>query len=438
MNKSILFILIFAVIMISCKKTVAPDTTNAVDLGARDDLYTFMNDYYLWYKVMPTVVKDNYKDPYELLDAMMYKTLDRWSFVMTYDEFIAQYTGTFVGHGIRIGLDHSSQTRIVQIYNKADLYKHGVRRGWIVKTLNGTALAPIFIAGNATAYNNLIGPSQAGWSNTFVFQTPEGKDSSITTSKSTFTLNTVLAMDTLHLGSGITGHLVFDEFFTPANTELDSAFTYFRNCNITNLIVDLRYNGGGDMSILTNMASYLVGSGHQNATFLLLSYNDKHTDRNTSYIFNSAITPVNVSKIVFITSRYTASASEDLINGLTPFFNASGTNLVTLGDTTNGKPVGMLGKQYGTYYYFFPITFNVVNSALHGDFFSGISPGKYVPDDVTHDFSDRNETCYKEALYYLEHGTFSSKSAYLTGRSVQFSEKAEKLNNAFVIERGRK
>jgi hypothetical protein len=104
MNKSILYILILAMIMISCKKKIAPDTTNTIDLGARDDLYSYMNDYYLWYKIMPTVVKDNYKDPYTLLDAMMYKTLDRWSFVMTYDEFVAQYTGTFVGHGIGLGL----------------------------------------------------------------------------------------------------------------------------------------------------------------------------------------------------------------------------------------------------------------------------------------------------------------------------------------------
>jgi len=82
---------------------------------ARDYLYTTMNDVYFWYKLMPVVVKDNYTDPYTLLEAMRYKTLDRWSFIQTYDEYTAMFSGSFVGHGIRMGLDPSNKVRIVQI-----------------------------------------------------------------------------------------------------------------------------------------------------------------------------------------------------------------------------------------------------------------------------------------------------------------------------------
>ena len=56
---------------------------------------TAMNQYYLWYNLMPVVVKTDYKDPYELLDAMRYKTLDRWSFVQTYSQYQAQSAGKF-------------------------------------------------------------------------------------------------------------------------------------------------------------------------------------------------------------------------------------------------------------------------------------------------------------------------------------------------------
>ena len=161
---------------------------------------------------MPVVTKENYHGPYELLEAMRYKKLDRWSYVQDYDDYLAQSQAIFVGHGIRIGLDGTNKTRIAQIYNNSPMYPFGVRRGWIIKKLNGTDLAPIFLAGDGAAYRDLIGPSQAGVTNTFLFVTPEGKDSIITTTKSTFTLNTVLHFDTLVLKTGVTGHLVFEQF----------------------------------------------------------------------------------------------------------------------------------------------------------------------------------------------------------------------------------
>ena len=77
---------------------------------ARDSLYYIMKEWYYWYNIpecnsVTVANKENYKDPYELLEAMRYKTLDRWSFVADYDEFLAEMQGTFVGHGFRIGLD---------------------------------------------------------------------------------------------------------------------------------------------------------------------------------------------------------------------------------------------------------------------------------------------------------------------------------------------
>lgn len=123
--KKLIFILSLIVIgFISCKKDVAPvvvPPTTAQE--ARDYLYTQMNQYYLWYDHMPVVVKENYKDPYELLDAMMYKTLDRWSFIQTYTEYQDQTTGSFVGHGISMGLDGTTnQVRIVHNSTRIHLY----------------------------------------------------------------------------------------------------------------------------------------------------------------------------------------------------------------------------------------------------------------------------------------------------------------------------
>jgi carboxyl-terminal processing protease len=437
MKKLIIIFFITIAIISSCKKDVTPAVVKTVttdsltaDEQARDYLYAAMNQYYLWYNLMPVVVKSDYKDPYTLLDAMRYKTLDRWSFVQTYDEYVAQSQGSFVGHGISLGLDPANQVRIAQIYNNSPLYALGVRRGWIVKKLNGTDLAPVFIAKDAATYNQLIGASTAGVTNTFLFQTPAGKDSTIVSTKAAFTLNTVILADTLHLKSGITGHLVFDEFIPPSNAELQTAFAYFSLNNINNLIVDLRYNGGGDLSVLQNMASYVAGAAKYNTTFLTLTYNDKNTQYNVSYPFKQVNYPLTISKLIVITTRGTASASEDFINGLKP-----GLEVTTIGDTTNGKPVGMNGFLYKTAYAFFPITFNVVNSAGQGDFFKGFVPAKYVRDDITHDWNNRDEACLKEAIYYLENGTVSSKSLNLNqpSRTIVFPENPSKNNNAYII-----
>ena len=430
--KKLLIILFLATVgFLSCKKDIPPAIiAPTVDEKARDYLYDAMNQDYLWYSLMPVVVKTNYKDPYELLDAMMYKTLDRWSFIQTYNQYQAQSQGSFVGHGISMGLDLTkTAVRIAQIYNKSPLYKKGVRRGWIIKKLNGTPLAQVFIDKDSATYNHLIGKSQAGITNTFLFQTPAGKDSTIISTKAAFILNTVILSDTLHLKSGVTGHLVFDQFIPPSNHELDSAFTFFKQNNITDLIVDLRYNGGGDMNVLTNLASYIAGAAKFNTTFLKSTFNDKNTISDKSFKFNTVSSPLILKKMVVITTRGTASASEDLINGLKPVLDVR-----CIGDTTNGKPVGMIGIQYKTDYMFFPITFSLVNSADQGGFYAGFVPDKYVPDDITHDWKDRNESCLSEAIYYMEHGNVSAKGLYIGQKqpSVIFSEKPQN-NNAYII-----
>ena len=167
---------------------------------ARDSLYDLMNQWYYWYNLMPVVTKENFSDPYKLMDTMRYKPLDRWSFVADYDEFNAEMQGEFVGHGFRIGLDDAGIARIAMIYSQSPLYKDGVRRGWIVKKIGDHEIAPILQSGNAAAYADAIGPSTAGITNIFLFQNPiDGKDVTISSTKSNFILNTVLLYETIQL-----------------------------------------------------------------------------------------------------------------------------------------------------------------------------------------------------------------------------------------------
>jgi hypothetical protein len=426
MKKISYFLILFMLIAGSCKKHVPVASTGVTPAEATDSLYNIMELYYYWYNLMPTVNEEDYSDPYSLLEAMRYKTLDKWSFVADYDEFNNEMAGGFVGHGIRIGLDQDSVARIAMIYNNSPLYASGVRRGWIIKQLNGVDLAPVLLANDTATYNRLIGPSTAGIRNTFLFEKPSGSDTSITTAKASFMVNSVLLYDTLNLKTGVAGHLVFDSFITPSEEELATAFIYFKSMNINELILDLRYNSGGYLYIAEELASYIAGNGPTGTTFLQLTYNNKLQAYNETVPYITTSYPMSIPKLVVITTRLTASASESVMNGLIPVMP-----VISIGDTTDGKPVGMNGWSCGDKYWFWPITFKIVNSAGNGDYFSGIAPEKEAIDDITHDFSDRNEQCLNEAISYLETGSFSKGAVNFT-RSARFGEKPAWMNNAFM------
>jgi len=436
MKKLFFTAIIFFTLFVSCKKDdVEPADSGVTPEMARDSLYYIMKEFYYWYDKpeaasINTTNKGNYNDPYELLEAMRYQELDRWSFVADYDEFNEEMQGSFVGHGFRIGVDGSGNARILMIYNNSPLYANGVRRGWIVLKINNVEVAPILIAEDGQAYSNLIGPSQAGITNIFLFKKPDGTEVTISSTKASFTVNTVLASEILQLSSGPTGHIVFESFITPAVNELATAFANFKANNIKDLILDLRYNSGGYLNIAQTLASYIAGDARKGSAFAKLSYNNKHQDENYTFPFIATPYSLGLSRIVVITTRSTASASESVMNGLKPFVN-----VVSIGDTTNGKPTGMNGWPIGEKYYMWPVTFKMVNSLDEGDYFDGIYPTKVMPDDFTRDFTDINELCLKEAIHYLETGSVSAKAASPFSRYPQFSEKPEWMNNVFIREK---
>ena len=399
-----LFLGIVLITALSCEKNNDPVSTEVTPAMARDTLYYIMKDWYYWYDKMPNVTKENYADPYEILDALKYKTLDRWSYVMDYDDYMSESQGAFVGHGFRIGLDRDGRARIVLIFKNSQLYSSGVRRGWIVKKINDVEVAPL-LKNDLPAYSALVGPATADITNTFLFEKPDGSELTVSATKSTFTINSVLHYDTLHLKSGVTGHIVFEEFISPSETELAAAFSYFKTNNVNNIILDLRYNAGGLVSVAQSLASYIAGNGKAGTVFVKLSYNNKRQAYNSTYNFKTTSYPIAAPKVAFITTRITASASELIINSIKPF-----TQISVIGDTTRGKPMGMNGWFCAKKYAYFPITFKTVNSLNEGEYYDGFAPDKLASDDITHDFKDRKEACLKEAISWIENGTFSSGS----------------------------
>lgn len=430
MKKLVLIISAVLLLIVSCKKDeeITPGNNEITAIQARDLLYTIMNANYLWYDHIPPVKKEDYEGPAELMNAMIYKPIDKWSIVVDYEEFTSEMAGEFVGHGISIRIDDSDKARIAMIFRESPLYREGVRRGWIVKSVNGTDIAPIIISGDRAAYNNVMGASVAGVKNVFVFGLPDGSERTISSTKSSFVYNSVLHFDTLHLKSGIAGHIVFDSFIATSVDSLTKAFKFLKEQGVKDLILDLRYNPGGYFNGAVALASFIAGSNvSASDVFAKLEFNDKKTSENMSYMFKNTPYPLNINRLAVITTSATASASEVVINGLEPYMSVA-----IIGDTTYGKPVGMGGWEYGKKYIFYPVTFRVLNKNNVGDFFDGLPPDIRVPDDITHDFSDRDELCLKEAISYLETGLVGRKGVPLFYSRPQIQERPTWMNNIFL------
>jgi C-terminal processing protease CtpA/Prc len=408
MKKVLLISMLVIPVLFGCRKDPQPVDEYTSEERARDGLYDLMKYVYLWYNTMPTVKASDYAGPEEIMEALRYTPKDRWSFVADFESFMASMQGSFVGHGIRLSLDPANNVRVVSLYEGSDLWPRGVRRGWIVKKINGTDIAPIFISGDNTAYNNLLGSATAGITNTFTFLNPEGQELTYTSTKASFTINSVTASKILDLPGGKTGYLCFETFIDPSEQELNEAFANFKANNITDLIIDLRYNTGGYMDIAQQLSSLVLTWDDTTKVCYKLTYNNLvGPEWNESYKFIRTESPLGLSRVVFITTRSSASASEVVINSLKPYIDVR-----LVGDTTHGKPAGMniWGFPFPSetdpnpdyQYVFAPITFEYLNASDEGRFYEGLAPDVLAADDITHDFGDPEETSLKAAIGVLE------------------------------------
>lgn len=437
MKKILLITALLIPMVFSCKKEPEPEPiVPTLEEQARDGLYDLMKVVYLWYDKMPTVKVSDYAGPEALLEAMRYLPRDKWSFVSNYDDFMNMMGGSFVGHGISLALDPGNQVRIVSIYHNSDLWPQGVRRGWIVKAVNNIPIAPIFIAGDNTAYNNLMGPSTAGITNNFLFVKPDGTEVTFSSTKASFTINSVTSATILDLPGGKTGYLCFETFIEPSEQELNDAFAYFKANNITDLIIDLRYNRGGYLNIAQQLASLVMGAADTTKVCYKLKYNNQvAADWNESYNFTRTQSPLGLNRVVFITTGSTASASEVVINSLKPYVTVK-----LVGTTTAGKPTGMnlwgfpfptSSNQNPDYQYVFaPVTFEYVNALDQGAFYDGITPDVLANDDITHDFGDPEELSLKAAIAVLE-GTKAASALPIVGNKI-YSEGNQLPANLFL------
>lgn len=242
---------------------------------------------------------------------------------------------------------------------------------------------------------------------TFTFLKPDGTSVDIQLNASTYPQQTVYLDSIYTIGAKTIGYMVLNSFLgdtSQINNDFQRVMNIFSNKNVTDIIVDLRYNGGGYVSVQEKLADYLAPASTNDKLMMKETFNDKHQSYNTTLNFKKAGT-LNPTHIFFIVSQSTASASELLINNLKPYMDVK-----LIGPTnTDGKPVGFFPLSAGDWYVF-PVSFRSTNSANAGGYFNGFTPDAITADGLDKDWGDVTESCLAKAIKYITTGAFIAQA----------------------------
>ena len=193
---------------------------------------------------------------------------------------------------------------------------------------------------------------------------------------------------------------MYNGFYPNYDSQLNDAFGSLKSQGITDLVLDLRYNGGGSVQTATRLASMITGQ-FTDKVFSKQRWNDKINayfesedpgalnNLFTSTIEGTAVNSLNLTKVYILTTKSTASASELVINGLKPYID-----VVQIGDITTGKNVGSItiydsptfGKENRNpnhRYAMQPIVLKIVNADDFGDYFNGLTPTYSLKENIT-------------------------------------------------------
>ena len=209
---------------------------------------------------------------------------------------------------------------------------------------------------------------------------------------------------------------------------MNEAFTFFQSEGIDELVVDLRYNGGGSLGIAFLLEELVGGSDIEEKLLGRIIYNENHTDDNVDFGTEGNDLSVDVERLFFITTGASASASEMVINGMFPY-----KEVVTIGTTTAGKPVGMSVFQSEEYdIALAPVTFKLLNASDQGDYFNGIPADYEVVDDIYHGWGNPEEACLKAALDIIRgNDVIALKSMQLQPKGLPLKRGLQEITGAY-------
>jgi carboxyl-terminal processing protease len=363
-------------------------------------LRDFMNDQYFWYdrQGAPNEAATSI-DQY--FTSLLYPVVDRYSFSQNTQQFLQFFAaGRRTGYGYALAWADAAQTvlkvRFVEALSPVGLA--GLRRGETIVSIDGFTPAQIVAGASAVV-------TTAGVPRNFVVRDSGGVQRAFSVTSADFALSPVSHTAVLTATNGArVGYIAYQEFIASGAAAMGAAINNFRAAGVTEVVLDLRYNGGGSTTQARDLASMLGGSTLNGRTFAQFRFNAKYAANNVSQAFTSSLATLpaapleNLSRLFVITAGGTASASEMVINGLRPYMP-----VITIGATSFGKPYGSQPRDAcGTTYS--AISLEVANSLGDANFANGFAPTCAMSDDLTRELGDPAELRIGAALSYVANG----------------------------------
>lgn len=394
---------------------------------------TFMDTTYLWYQDIPQVDPAGYtaaaygNSVYKALDAYFRalkttkttasgKLVDQFSFTANTADLVKQQSGIASGFGMRrtpvLSVSPRS-VRVLYVEQGSPAQIAGVQRGDTITSVDGVDINDPSAAGlNAILAG--LNPAVAGKITVLGLQAPGTATRIVSvTSSNNIAVTPVSLTTTFVMGSDTVGYLSLNSFnVNSAEKQLADAVGQLKAANINELVLDLRYNGGGYIALSSQLAWMIGDTNLADKTYEKTICNDKNpfaicnapgvfqqTSVGLSVATGQALPQLNLKRVFVLTSSNTCSASESLINGLTPFVK-----VVQIGGTTCGKPYGFyFTPNCGTSYA--AMQLKGVNAVGFGDYADGIAPTCQVGDDLTKQRGDPAELMLAGALKYISTGS---------------------------------
>ena len=470
MRKIFYFLAVISIVSLAaCKKDKPGGGDNNTDDGSgppatgtvldklRDSVYLYPKETYLWYNQLPSY-KNFQPRNYVSADTItgLNNEVDKLSQYAInpatkkpYEDYFGSGTAKYSfiddgavsnelgGNGGDFGFSVFYPTdpdlRVKYVYPGSPAASAGIKRGYKITKINGRTDLTYDNGGSTTQF--VINAYANSKTISMTLTKYDGNSIDVTLNTAKYTINPVITYKTFAVSVGVSsitaGYMVFNSFTdkTNAGPKLLEAITSFTSSShISELIVDLRYNGGGSVETAEYLDNLLVPSLRNGTKMYTAYFNDKlTTDKytlfknrydipNGFFSVNNQSVPfqkegsLNLARIFFIVGSGTASASELTINNLIPQMDVE-----LIGSQTYGKPVGFYGIDINKYQLYMPM-FSTRNSANKGDYYDGMTPGKdgykgiAADDDLTKDFGDPTEGLLSQALYYIANGKYKTTS----------------------------
>ena len=342
------------------------------------------------------------------------------------------------------------EIRVVFVEPTSEAALVGIKRGDRLLEVDGINVINTTNNANIDIINRALFPQGLYETYEYTFQDTDANRFDVRLAAREIVNSPVLYSDIINTPTGNVGYMVFNDHTRIAEQALIDTINTFIDAQVTDVILDLRYNGGGFLSVASRLAYMLSGPKSNNRVFERIVLNDKHTQVNPftgstlrpTAFFNrsSSDNPlpfIELDRLYVITTGNTCSASESVINGL----RGLDTEVIQIGSKTCGKPFGFYGTDNcGTTY--FSINFRGENDKGFGDYADGFIPrdedngedfirGCTInSDDLLHLLGDTNERFLSTALYFRDNDACPTQST-----SIEKTSLFEIRDKPFTIEK---